>query len=155
MKLTNNCFRSRSDKIPLCEFVTSHVIEYKEHLQPLLLSHAHYSLALGEGSQVTYDFEGVEQQFIEQFIQSKPLILAEHLRFEYAREAYSQNVFKMVRLKVKQVSSISIQAMITRMADTSSKGQFVDRLEYILLHHCFPKSNKVCMYIYPFQNGLI
>ena len=82
---------------------TSHIIEYNE-IQPLLLSHAHYSLAFGQGSQLTYDFEGVEQQFVEQFIQSKPLIQAEHLRFEYAREAYNKNVFEIVRLKVQQVS---------------------------------------------------
>ena len=101
----NNCIRSRSDKIPLRELDTSHVVEYEEHMQSLLLSHAHYSLAFGQGSHVTYDFEGVEQQFIEQFIQSKPLIIAEHLKFEYAREAYNQNVFRMVRVKVPQVSS--------------------------------------------------
>ena len=95
--------RSHSDKIPLRELNTSHVIEYEEHLQPLLLSHAHYSLALGQGSHVTYDFEGVEQQFMEQFIQSKPLILAEHLRFEYTREAYNLDVFEQVRHKVQQV----------------------------------------------------
>ena len=97
------CIRSRSDKIPLRELSTSHVIEYEEHLQPLLLSHAHYSLALGQGSHVTYDFEGVEQQFMEQFIQNKPLILAEHLRFEYTREAYNLDVFEQVRHKVQQV----------------------------------------------------
>ena len=97
------CVRSRSDKIPLRELNTSHVIEYEEQLQPLLLSHAHYSLALGQGSHVTYDFEGVEQRFMEQFIQSKPLILAEHLRFEYTREAYNLDVFEQVRHKVQQV----------------------------------------------------
>ncbi|KAI6655769.1 E3 ubiquitin-protein ligase [Oopsacas minuta] len=93
---------SRSDKIPLRELNMSYVIEYEEHLQPLLLSHAHYSLALGQGSQVTYDFEGVEQQLMEQFIQNKPLILAEHLRFEYIREAYNLGVFEQVRHKVQQ-----------------------------------------------------
>ncbi|KAI6647050.1 E3 ubiquitin-protein ligase [Oopsacas minuta] len=93
---------SRSDKIPLRELNMSHVIEYEEHLQPLLLSHAHYSLALGQGSQVTYDFEGVEQQLMEQFIQNKPLILAEHSRFEYIREAYNLEVFEQVRHKVQQ-----------------------------------------------------
>ena len=82
---------------------TTHIIEYND-IQPLLLSHAHYSLAFGEGSQLTYDFEGVEQQFIEQFIQSKPLIVAEHLRFEYAREAYITDMAENVRLKVQQVS---------------------------------------------------
>ncbi|KAI6655776.1 E3 ubiquitin-protein ligase [Oopsacas minuta] len=93
---------SRSNKIPLRELNMSHVIEYEEHLQPLLLSQAHYSLALGQGSQVTYDFEGVEQQLMEQFIQNKPLILAEHLRFEYIREAYNLGVFEQVRHKVQQ-----------------------------------------------------
>ena len=97
------CVRSRSDKKPLRELNTSHVIEYEEQLQPLLLSHAHYSLALGQGSHVTYDFEGVEHQFMEQFIQSKPFILAEHLRFEYTREAYNLDVFEQVRHKVQQV----------------------------------------------------
>ena len=73
-------------------------------MQPLLLSHAHYSLAFGQGSQLTYDFEGVERQFVEQFIQSKPLIVAEHLRFEYVRETYNMDVFEIVHLKVQQVS---------------------------------------------------
>ncbi|KAI6647030.1 E3 ubiquitin-protein ligase [Oopsacas minuta] len=93
---------SRSNKIPLRELNISHVIVYEEDLQPLLLSHAHYSLALGQGSQVTYDFEGVEQQLMEQFIQNKPLIQAEHLRFEYIREAYNLGVFEQVRHKVQQ-----------------------------------------------------
>ena len=100
--------RSRSDKIPLSELNTDHTIEYNE-IQPLLLSHAHYSLAFGQGSQVTYDFEGVEQQFIEQFIQSKPLILAEHIRFEYSRETYNIDVFDKVYLKVQQVSRTSMK----------------------------------------------
>ena len=99
--------RSRSDKIPLSELKSYHIIEYDE-IQPLLLSHAHYSLALGQGSQVTYDFEGVEQQFMEQLIQNKPLIRAEHLRFEYARETYNIDVFDKVNLKVQQVILILI-----------------------------------------------
>ena len=98
------CIRSRSDKVPLRELKARHVIEYEEQLQPLLLSHAHYSLALGQGSHVSYDFEGVEKQLTEQFIQSRPLILAEHLRFEYTREAYNLGVFEQVRHKVQQVS---------------------------------------------------
>ena len=58
---------------------------------------------------MTYDFEGVEQQFIEQFIQSKPLILAEHIRFEYSRETYNIDVFDKMNLKVQQVSHTSMK----------------------------------------------
>ena len=98
------CIRSRSDKVPLRELKGRHVIEYDEQLQPLLLSHAHYSLALGQGTLVSYDFEGVEKQLMEQLFQNRPLILAEHLRFEYTREAYNLGVFEQVRHKVQQVS---------------------------------------------------
>ncbi|KAI6652351.1 E3 ubiquitin-protein ligase [Oopsacas minuta] len=93
---------SRSGKIALHQLDASHVIEYDDYLQPMLLAHSHYSLALGQGSHVKYDFEGVEKQFMDQFIQSKPLIMAEHLRFEYTREAYCLDVFEQVRHKVKQ-----------------------------------------------------
>ena len=111
------CIRSRSDKIPLRELSTSHVIEYEEHLQPLLLSHAHYSLALGQGSHVTYDFEGVEQQFMEQFIQNKPLILVEYIRFEYTREVHKVSMLEQVRHKIEQVCSFfqQQQALTTYM----------------------------------------
>ena len=95
-------YRSHIDKIPLRELEPSHMIEYHEQIHSLLLSHAHYSLALGQGSYVTYDFEGVEKQFMDQFIQSKPLIVAEHIRFEYTREARS-DMFEQVRHRVKQV----------------------------------------------------
>ena len=84
------------------------MIEFEEHIQPLLLSHAHYSLALGQGTQIRYDFEGVEKQLMEQLIQSKPLIAAEHLRFEYSREAYNLGVFEQVRHKVQQVSVLCV-----------------------------------------------
>ena len=97
------CIRSRSDKVPLREVKCHHVIKYEEQLQSLLLSHAHYSLALGQGSVLTYDFEGVERQLMEQLFQDKPLILAEHMRFEYIREAYNLAVFDKVRFKVQQV----------------------------------------------------
>ena len=95
-------YRSNIDKIPLRELEPSHMIEYHDQIHSLLLSHAHYSLALGQGSYVTYDFEGVEKQLMDQFIQSKPFIAAEHIRFEYTREAHS-DVFEQVRHRVKQV----------------------------------------------------
>eukprot|EP00800_Vazella_pourtalesii_P008402 TRINITY_DN2208_c0_g2_i2.p1 TRINITY_DN2208_c0_g2~~TRINITY_DN2208_c0_g2_i2.p1 ORF type:complete len:499 (+),score=128.74 TRINITY_DN2208_c0_g2_i2:191-1687(+) len=92
---------THSDKIPLRELEPGHMIDYHEQIHSLLLSHAHYSLALGQGSYVTYDFEGVEKQFTDRFIQSKPLIVAEHIRFEYTREAPS-DMFEQVRHRVKQ-----------------------------------------------------
>ena len=69
-----------------------------------MLSLAHYSLRLGQGALVTYDFEGFEKQFIEQFIQQKPLIIAEHLHFEFKRDACKSSVFEKLRFKVKQAS---------------------------------------------------
>ena len=99
-------YRTHSDKIPLRELEPGHMIDYHEQIHSLLLSHAHYSLALGQGSYVTYDFEGVEKQFTDRFIQSKPLIVAEHIRFEYTREAPS-DMFEQVRHRVKQVSHVS------------------------------------------------
>lgn len=99
-------YRSRNDTISLCDLEARHMIEYQEQVYPLLLSQAHYSLALGQGSHVTYDFEAVERELMDQFIQSKPLIVTDHLRFEYNREARS-DVFEQVRDRVKQVSHVS------------------------------------------------
>ena len=72
------------------------MIEYQEvYLNSLLVALCH-----------SYDFEAVERELMDQFIQSKPLIVTDHLRFEYNREARS-DVFEQVRDRVKQVSHVS------------------------------------------------
>ena len=52
---------------------------------------------------MSYDFEEIEQQFMQEFVQNRPLILAEHLRFEYIREAHNLDIFEQIRQIVQQV----------------------------------------------------
>ena len=86
------------------EITSSHMIDYTENLQPLIMSHAYYSITSNQEMNLFYDFEGIEKELITELVQSKPLIVAENLRFERSRETYILGIFEKVRNKVKQVS---------------------------------------------------
>ena len=63
-------------KIPMREITSTQLISYdlEKNLIPLVLSHCNYSLEVGKGCDISYDFAGIERQLVDRFLTGKPQI---------------------------------------------------------------------------------
>ena len=63
--------------IPMSEITRAQLISYdfERDFFPLVLAHCNYSLEVGKGSDVTYDFAALERQLIDRFLTGKPHVL--------------------------------------------------------------------------------
>ena len=79
-----------SAKIPMAEVTRAHLISYdvEKDLIPLVLAHCHYSLEVGRGTEITYDYKALERQLIDRFLLGKPQIVFKVNIFT--------NVFKLI-----------------------------------------------------------
>ncbi|XP_064635715.1 E3 ubiquitin-protein ligase RNF213-like isoform X3 [Lineus longissimus] len=87
------------------EATPAHLISYdpEKDLLPMVLAHCNYSLEIGKGTVISYDFSGIERQLEERLLRGKP-----KLRFEVSsivfRGDYSNAVeFHALRSKISQV----------------------------------------------------
>ena len=62
--------------IQLQDVTRSHLISYdtERDLLPLVLAQCNYSLEVGRGTLVQYNWEALERQLIDRFIRGRPLI---------------------------------------------------------------------------------
>ena len=60
----------------LLDATSSHLIAYDHDrdLMPLILAQCNYSLEVGKGTIVEYNWAGLERQMIDRFIRGRPLI---------------------------------------------------------------------------------
>ena len=85
----------------------SHTIDCENQLDSLILSCARYSLKPGLGTQITYDYKGIERGIVDRFIRSKLTIDNEKI-YSAARQDVIVNIFKKVEEKIPQVVSSKI-----------------------------------------------
>ncbi|XP_035676169.1 LOW QUALITY PROTEIN: E3 ubiquitin-protein ligase rnf213-alpha-like [Branchiostoma floridae] len=71
-------------------------------LMPLVLSHCNYSLAIGQGTQVGYDFPALEKQLIDRFLSGKSKIEEKCETFQFRQEARDVAMFSAVRKQIPQ-----------------------------------------------------
>jgi hypothetical protein len=97
--------------VVVSELQPIHVIAYKKQMDALLRAHCRYSLRLGEGHRVEYDFIGLEKQIYNQFVVGKPLIDATiPLMMRYTGDVAKHDTFEQIRRKIKpQVSLASFE----------------------------------------------
>ncbi|XP_035692571.1 E3 ubiquitin-protein ligase rnf213-alpha-like [Branchiostoma floridae] len=82
-------------------------------LMPLVLSHCNYSLAIGKGTHVGYDFAALENRLIDRFLCGKCKIVEECETFQFRQEARDVAMFTAVRKQIPQETiSIPIQRQI-------------------------------------------
>ena len=79
------------------------MIDYKSHLDRLILSNARYTLQFGEGAIIKYDFSNIERQLVDNFIRSKPLIQWDRSKPEFSLDDISQTMFQRIQELIPQV----------------------------------------------------
>ncbi|XP_022783821.1 E3 ubiquitin-protein ligase rnf213-alpha-like [Stylophora pistillata] len=81
----------------------SHLISYdtERDLLPVILAQCNYSLEVGRGTLVQYNWEALERQLIDRFIRGRPLIDFKDERFAFSKDAQLDSVFTSVKNKVR------------------------------------------------------
>ena len=78
LKLWTLCFSfSNASKIPITEVTRSQMVSYDadRDLLPLIRAHCQYSLAIGQGTLVEYDWAAIQRHVIDRLIRGKSLVI--------------------------------------------------------------------------------
>lgn len=59
--------------MPLSELKACYLVADEQKFMSIVLSHCHYSLTLGKGTEVYYDIPALERHFLNCFVHGKPL----------------------------------------------------------------------------------
>ena len=101
---TRSKFLWREHKVPITHIHGCHLLIYEQQLPSTVLSHCHYSLAIGKGQDITYDLQALEKDLLDQFIHSKPLIISDIPQVSYRKDVYTAATFAAIRKNIVQVS---------------------------------------------------
>lgn len=105
-------FFFRTHEVPITQVHRCHLVDYEQHIIPVVLSHCTYSLKLGEAHNVQYDHNALEKHILDKFIHGKPIILADNLQVVYRTDVYTTVTFDAVRKKVTpQVRKSSVTSL--------------------------------------------
>ena len=103
----------REHKVPITHVHRCHFLEYEQHLQSIILSHCHYSLAVGSGQNIKYDLPALEKNILNRFIYGKPAVLLDIACVAYRKDIYTAETFQEIRRKVKpQVNYVIIFCLV-------------------------------------------
>lgn len=83
-----------------------HLIDHEQQLLSIILSHCNYSLEVGKGRSVLYNYEALEKHILDRFIYGKPSIeVTEIPHVLYQNDICTRVTFGAIRRKVNpQVS---------------------------------------------------
>ncbi|XP_078381354.1 E3 ubiquitin-protein ligase rnf213-alpha-like isoform X3 [Oculina patagonica] len=95
--------------IQLQDVTNSNLISYdiERDLLPLILAQCNYSLEVGRGTLVQYNWEALERQLIDRFIRGRPMIDFKDERFAFSKDIQLDSVFASVKAKVHPQVSLS------------------------------------------------
>ena len=91
----------RQYKVPITHLHRSHMIEYEQKIQSIILSHCEYSLTVGKGQEIKYNLPALEKHILNQFIYGKPTIQLHIPNVGFRKDLYTVATFIDVRRKVK------------------------------------------------------
>ncbi|XP_077981787.1 E3 ubiquitin-protein ligase rnf213-alpha-like [Glandiceps talaboti] len=93
-----------SQVVKLTDVAKAHLIAFdpEEDLEPLVVTHCDYSLEMGRGTCLDYNFEGLERQIITKFVQGKSRVQREVILFTYADSICDKIVFERLRRLIPQ-----------------------------------------------------
>lgn len=71
--ITLSVFPFSTSALPLTNITKSHLVAYdpEKDLLPLILAHCNYSLKVGEGTAVEYNWKALERQLVDRFIRGR------------------------------------------------------------------------------------
>ena len=87
--------------VPLPHIHGCHLLNYERQLPSVILSHCRYSLQVGKGQDVSYDWPALEKDILGRFIHGKPLIQTDIPQVVYRKDIYTAATFAAVRKKVE------------------------------------------------------
>ncbi|XP_077981790.1 E3 ubiquitin-protein ligase RNF213-like [Glandiceps talaboti] len=93
-----------SQVVKMTDVTEAHLIAYnaEEDIEPLVIAYCDYSLEMGRGTCLDYNFEGLERQIITKFVQGKSRVQRETIIFTYGDSICDKTVFKHLRLLIPQ-----------------------------------------------------
>ena len=95
----------QNNPVPLPHIHSCHLLNYERQLPSVILSHCQYSLQVGKGQDISYDWPALEKDILGRFIHGKPLIQTDIPQVVYRKDIYTAATFAAVRKNVKpQVS---------------------------------------------------
>ena len=95
----------QSNPVPLPHICGCHLLNYEHQLPSVIFSHCQYSLVVGKGEDISYDWPALEKDIFGRFIHGKPLIQSDIPQVVYRNDIYTAATFAAVRKKVEpQVS---------------------------------------------------
>ena len=64
---------STKEALPLCDLQSSYLVVGEHQFMSIVMSHCHYSLTRGKGTEVYYDIAALERHFLSHFVHGRPL----------------------------------------------------------------------------------
>ena len=61
------------EALPLCDLQSCYLVADKQQFMSVVMSHCHYSLTRGKGTEVYYDIAALERHFLSRFVHGRPL----------------------------------------------------------------------------------
>eukprot|EP00794_Sanderia_malayensis_P015622 gene15622-17198_t len=116
-------------RVFLQDVTMAHLIAYDHDrdLTPMLYAHCDYSLELGKGTIVDYNFPALERQLVDTFIRGKPLIDIELQRIRYIDEVNNLSLLKELETKITQ-TPIPFDEELKMAAEFSTLSEVCDAL---------------------------
>ena len=69
----NKSNRALKQTLPLRDLQSCYLVADKQQFMTTVMSHCHYSLTRGKGTEVHYDIQALERHFLSRFVHGRPL----------------------------------------------------------------------------------
>lgn len=89
--------------VPSQKVQNCHMISIESQLSYVIFSHCKYSLKVGHGADITYDFAALEKHILDLFVRGKPLITCDIPLVSYRNDVLDALNFKQIRKNIPQV----------------------------------------------------
>ena len=96
-------FSKNRYRLQLSRLQSCHVIDYEQQLIHVVMTHCKYSLKIGFGDDVTYDYASLEKHILDRFVHGKPLIDVDIPLLAFKSDILKTTVFSRVRKAIPQV----------------------------------------------------
>ena len=89
------------EALPLCDLQSCHLVVGKQQFMSVVMSHCHYSLTRGKGTEVYYDIAALERHFLSHFVHGRPLFDLSTAVVVQCRNIFSSKNFATIRKNIR------------------------------------------------------
>ena len=95
--------------LPLKDLQKCYLVADEQQFMSIVLSHCHYSLTRGKGTEVEYDIPALERHFLNRFVHGRPLFdLSTACVVLQRKNLHNSENFAAIRRNISQVICISL-----------------------------------------------